>query len=97
MGERPGRTQSIGDGPIQQEYVLMMDAVAEAVHEMFNGQVPISEAKTGFVLLVFAKGEPDGTHRCNYISNASREDVKTLLREQLAYFEGMPSSTSGKG
>jgi len=28
--------------------------------------------------------------RCNYISNAAREDVLTLLKEQVARFEGQP-------
>jgi hypothetical protein len=34
--------------------------------------------------------DADGAHRCNYISNASREDVVVLLKEQLARFEGQP-------
>ena len=31
---------------------------------------------------------PGRLSRCNYISNASREDVIVLLKEQLARFEG---------
>jgi hypothetical protein len=90
--------QQLGDQPIQAEYRRMMEGVADALHEAFNGPgVPIGKGKTGFVLLVFPLGEDHGAgHRCNYISNANREDVKTMLREQLAYFEGMPSTT-GRG
>ena len=40
----------------------------------------------GFCLMVFPLEDFDG--RCNYISNANRDDVVTLLKEQLARFEG---------
>lgn len=85
---------TLGDAPIQQQYRQQMNAIGDVLHETFNGpDVPISKAKVCFVLMVFQSGFPDGNHRCNYISTACRKDVITLLREQLAYFEGMPSST----
>lgn len=82
---------TIGDGPIDPQYMAVMRTLAEVLHEAFNGPVPIKEGTVGFVLLVF----PFGTHqgRCNYISNADRSDIKTMLKEQLARFEGMPAPT----
>jgi hypothetical protein len=32
----------------------------------------------------------DGPGRANYISNANRDDVVTLLKEQIKRFEGQP-------
>ena len=90
--------QTLGDAPIEGQYRLQMNAIADALHEMLNGPgVPISQAKVAFVLMVFATGQPEGKHRCNYIATANREDVICLLREQLAYFQGMPSQEAGRG
>lgn len=85
---------TIGDGPIDPQYLAMMRTLAEVLHEALNGPVPINEGKTGFVLLVFPFHDHRG--RCNYISNADRSDIKTMLKEQLARFEGMPTAT-GRG
>lgn len=76
---------TLGDGPIQPEYQAKMKAVAQAVGEFFGPD-------TGFILMVFPVDDHGG--RCNYMSNARREDVVTLLKEQLARFEGQPG---GKG
>jgi hypothetical protein len=38
--------------------------------------------------MVFNFGESSG--RLNYISNAERDDVMTMLKEQLARWEGQP-------
>lgn len=87
-------TDPLGDGPIESAYREQMNAIADVLHETFNGpDVPISKAKVAFLLMVFPTGQPEGKHRCNYIATADRQDVICLLREQLAYFEGMPSST----
>jgi hypothetical protein len=45
------------------------------------------------VLLVFPFGEGEEGQRANYISNADREDVVTLLKEQIKRFEGQPEMT----
>lgn len=76
----------IGSGPIEPEYKQMMNALANGIDNILNGKE--QPKKIGFVLLMFNFGDKPG--RCNYISNADRNDVKVLLREQLAYFEGMP-------
>ena len=78
---------TIGDAPIEEKYRDQMRAIVIVLHEYFNGKVPIGKAKTAFVLMVFDVGD---TGRCNYIATANREDVVTLLKEQLSRFEGMP-------
>lgn len=84
---------TLGDGPIDEQYEVQMKLLANHLDEYFNGlDARTGNRKTGFVLLVFPFG--DGDSRCNYISNADRRDVAVLLREQLARFEGMPG---GKG
>jgi hypothetical protein len=85
MAKRP--LPGLGDGPIEPEYIDMMQAMARALNEMFNGDAKVGDRKTGFVLLVFPFGEKEG--RCNYISNgADRKDIVTLFKEQIKRFEG---------
>ncbi|HEX2242709.1 MAG TPA: hypothetical protein VHK27_05565 [Gammaproteobacteria bacterium] len=87
---------AIGDGPIEPEFKDKMNAIAGALDDMFNGNPAerLGKPRTvGFILLTFKFGEQG---RCNYISNADRKDVITLLKEQLAYFEGMPSNLKGR-
>jgi len=85
----PRQPHTLGDAPIQPEYIEQMNAVARAINELFNGDAPVGKRKTGFVLLVFPFDGHDG--RCNYISNgADRRDVVTLMKEQIARFEGQP-------
>ncbi len=79
----------LGDAPIEPEYRESMNAVAEGLDRIFNGEARGAERQTGFVLLVFPFGESEG--RCNYISNgANRKEVAIMLREQAARFEGQP-------
>jgi hypothetical protein len=86
MTDKPER---LGDAPIEAEYIEKMNAVAQALDELFNGPVKGPARKTGFVLLVFPFGEGDG--RCNYISNgANRSDIVTMFKEQIKRFEGQP-------
>lgn len=83
------RMNQIGDAPIEPACQQQMNAVAQALDEIFNGQVGGPGRNTGFVLLVFPFDSHDG--RCNYISNgADRVDIMTLFREQIARFEGSP-------
>lgn len=80
---------TLGDAPIEAQYVEQMQALARAIDEIFNGEVRGPARKTGFVLLVFPFNDHGG--RCNYISNgADRRDIVSLLREQAARFEGSP-------
>lgn len=77
-------SKRLGDAPIDPELRKMMQALAVGIDEILNGKPP---AKTnGFILMVFPFEGHEG--RCNYISNAYREDVLTMLKEQVARFEG---------
>lgn len=79
---------TLGDGPIDKKYSLMMQALGHAIDEMLNGKKKGKDKSTGFILMVFPFEGHDG--RCNYLSNAERKDVVVLLKEQLARFEGQP-------
>jgi hypothetical protein len=78
---------TLGDKPIEQQYRDVMNDLAKFIDAAFNGPVKGHNRKTGFILMTFAFG---GEGRCNYISNARREDVVVALKEQLARFEGSP-------
>ena len=79
----------LGDAPIEPEYHDMMNAVADGLDRIFNGDAHGLDRETGFILLVYPFGEHEG--RVNYISNgADRKDVAIFLREQAARFEGQP-------
>lgn len=80
---------TLGDAPIEDQHVAMMQAVASALDEAFNGAAKGTDRKTGFVLLVFPFGDAPG--RCNYISNgADRRDIVVMMKEQIKRFEGQP-------
>jgi hypothetical protein len=79
----------LGDAPIEPKHIEEMQDVARTLDFRFNGLARGKDRKVGFVLLVFPYNGSDG--RCNYISNgADRRDVVTLLKEQIARFEGQP-------
>jgi hypothetical protein len=85
-------TERLGDAPIQGEYRELMNHIAKALDESFNGSDRSKPRATGFILLVFPFNDHEG--RCNYISNgADRKDVCTMFREQIARFEGTPDVT----
>ena len=81
------RKYEYGDGPIDPKYAQQMEATVRALDEVFNGDAKHPNKKVGFILLTFEYGEAGG--RCNYASNgASREDVVTMMKEQIKRFEG---------
>jgi hypothetical protein len=83
---------TFGDGPIEQAYRDKMNALAASLDKVFNGEAKGKDRKVGFVLMVFPftdDGHTDG-HDCNYISNANRPDIVTLMKEMVARFEGQP-------
>jgi hypothetical protein len=83
-------TDRLGDAPIQARYREQMNAIAEALDDVFNPGKSGNDRETGFVLLVFPFGEAD-TGRCNFISNgADRKDVVSLFKEMIARFQGQP-------
>lgn len=67
----------LGDAPVEADFKVVLNAFAKVLHE--------SMPEAGFVLMMFPINSKPG--RCNYISNVQRQDVITLLREQLSYFE----------
>lgn len=86
----------LGDAPIQPEYHERMNKLARALDQHFNGDATGDDRKTGFILLVFKYGIPDGDARCNFISNgADRKDVVVLFKEMIARFEGQPQPPTG--
>lgn len=87
---KKAKAARLGSAPIEVKYADQMQALADALDTSLNGDA--RPKKTGFILLLFPFG--DTSRRCNYISNADRADVKILLREQLAYFEGMPDNAA---
>ena len=85
--------ERLGDAPIEPHLHEMMNALGRAIDVSLNAKNAMGGGpKVGFVLLAFPFDGHEG--RCNYISNAKREDVVVLLKEQLARFEGQPE-TSG--
>jgi hypothetical protein len=81
--------------PIQEQYRDTMNAVAEALDEIFNGEKRGADRETGFVLLVFPYGQKDG-QRCNYISNgADRRDMAAMFKEVMARWQGQPKPPEG--
>jgi hypothetical protein len=86
----PGPEHTLGDAPIQPEYVEQMNTLAHHLDAFFNGDKKGPDRPTGFVLLVFPYGDEAGS-RCNFISNgADRRDIVTLFKEMIARFEGQP-------
>jgi hypothetical protein len=78
----------LGDAPIEQQYRDKMQQLAQALDSVLNDGATGDDRKTGFCLMVFPFADFDG--RANYISNAKREDIVVLLKEQLARFQGQP-------
>lgn len=77
----------MGD-PIQKQHLEIMNGLAAGIDDVLNGaDLPRSERKIGFILLVAEFGRMEGG-RVNYVSNGSREDMLTMLREYLARVEG---------
>jgi len=86
-------TKRLGDAPIQPEYHRLMNSIAGVLDETFNGDAKGKDRKTGFVLIVFPFDEVKEGGRANYVSNARRDDVVTMLKEQIKRFEGQPDMT----
>jgi hypothetical protein len=87
-------SRQIGDAPIEPNLHQMMNALARGINDILNGDAKPENRKNGFVLLVFPFEGHEG--RCNYISNAKRDDIVTLMKEQIKRFEGQPEIT-GRG
>jgi hypothetical protein len=77
--------QRLGDGPIDPALHASMNKIGRVMGNVFKN---LGHGQWGFCLMVFPFTNFDG--RCNYISNAKREDVLILLKEQVRRFEGAP-------
>jgi hypothetical protein len=77
---------TIGDGPIEKEYIEMMQMLAREIDKLFNHDLKGANRETGFILIVFPFGEKG---RCNYISNAQTNDVIEMLRDQANGLENL--------
>jgi len=77
----------LGDAPIEPRFCERMNELARLLDSVLNGAATGTARQNGFVLMVFPFGR-DG--RCNYISNADRAEVLTMLKEQVRRFEGAP-------
>ncbi len=76
----------LGSGPLEPAMHDLMQGIATGLDSILNDE---GKPKTvGWLLMTFRMGDESG--RCNYVANVNRQDVIALLREQLAYFEGMP-------
>ena len=88
--------EQFGTSPIEPGLRELMNQMAAALNDTLNPPRHDNEEKSwGFVLLVFPFEDHGGF--CNYISNAKAEDIKVLLREQLAQLEGRVSDVKGHG
>ena len=79
-------TERLGDGPIDPKVVEVMNTLARGIDKILNAEKRPKE--TGFVLIVFPFEGHEG--RANYISNAQRDTVVTMPKEQIKRFEGQP-------
>lgn len=84
--ERP-RPERLGDQPIEPAMHETANRIGRVIGDALKAQ---THGEWGFCLMIFPFKDFDG--RANYISNARREDVVTLLREQLRRFEGAPDA-----
>lgn len=74
--------------PVTPEFRAMLNALAETLDEYFNPTLPglgTRQRKVGFFLTCFNFNETRG--RFNYISNADKLDVKTMLKDIVARIE----------
>lgn len=80
----------LGSQPIEDAQRKVMRDIGKLLDGAINRG---GKKEWGFILMVFPLGEKPG--RCNYISSANRDDVVTMLKEQLRYFEGAPDDIKG--
>jgi hypothetical protein len=87
-------------GPIVADQRAMMNALAETIDRLFNGQglpgLAPPPKKIAFVLLTAKFGDYDDG-RVNYISNGERSDIIAMMKELIARFEGRVSQEIGHG
>ena len=76
------------DALVDDKYRAGMQALCEAIDDIFNGPKAEDRAPTvGFCVLMFDFNKPT---RVNYMSNAPRKEMGDALRELLARWGGIP-------
>lgn len=80
------------DDKIEEKYRNDMRDIAGFLDSIFNPGKRGGDRDVGFVLMVFPIGEMG---RFNYVSNADRKSIVTLMREMIARFEGQPEIKPG--
>ena len=71
--------------PIEPRHRANMNALATAIDQTLNGET--KPRRTAFVMLVAEFGQIDNG-RVNYISNGTREDMISMMKEFIARAEG---------
>lgn len=78
-------------GPIEEEQRALMNIIATMLDELFNPMplpgLPPKPKQVAFVLLTAKFGEVS-SGRVNYISNGSRPEIVSMMKELIARFEG---------
>lgn len=81
--------ETLGDAPIDPALHQLMNELGRGIDDVLNLNSAAGKVN-GFVLMAFPFENHNG--RCNYVSNATRETVIVMLKEQLARFEGRMGS-----
>ena len=77
--------KTIGNGPIDHEFQEIMAHVARALDALFNGDVPLGERTTGFILLAFPFGHGG---RYNVVSNGiDNNGILAVFKVVIAQIE----------
>lgn len=77
---------TLGDGPIPEDLRPKMEALANLLDHALNLNLRNgAERQMAFVLIAAPFGPAHGL--CSYISNADRDSVTKLLKDQLKFFE----------
>lgn len=79
--------------PIQEQHREAMNRLAKSLDTTLNPV--LGEKHVGFVLLTAEFGHIDGG-RVNYISNADRSDMLSMMKEFIARAEGRYVEAGGK-
>jgi len=81
-------------GPIAPEYRAQMNALAESLDDILNGEgCKKEDRKIGFFLTIFPFNDQG---RFNYISNADKLDIRAMLKDVVARIEGRMMETPEK-
>jgi hypothetical protein len=82
----PAPDHTLGDAPIEKDYIAQMTAIMQTVDDFMNNGKRAPHKEIGIVILTFKFGDTNG--RCNFMSNgADRRDIVALFKEMIGRFE----------